>query len=65
MLEDLVQHHLPAGMSRQAVIELLGQPHESTPEFIAYDVGGAHYFNVIFDYEGLLVRTRVGCPTKS
>jgi hypothetical protein len=59
MLDDISQHHLPVGMPRGAVIELLGQPQQSTPESIAYDVGCSRFFTVIFDYRDLLVRTRV------
>jgi hypothetical protein len=62
MLDDIAQHHLLVGTPREAVIELLGQPQDSTPESMAYDVGCSRSFIVIFDHRGLLVRSGVRAP---
>jgi hypothetical protein len=59
MLEDLALHHLPLGMPRQAVIDLLGSPDATSPACIGYDTrcGACCWFNVQFDEKGLLTGT--------
>jgi hypothetical protein len=44
MSKDLLQHHLARGMTRPAVLRLLGRPDFATRKRIEYDVGGARNF---------------------
>jgi hypothetical protein len=56
MSADLKQRHLPVGMTREAVLVLLGPATESDPQGLHYDVG-QYWLDVLFDEHGRIRET--------
>lgn len=65
MVEELIQHHLPEGMARNEVLQLLGPPNGKDSDKLLYALGAASfspdvtYLVIVFNADNRLERAYV------